>query len=223
MPEEEKVTPTDASIQVMRTAYPPNTNKAKAAAEKPEKKIESVVEGEVTKKKPSVGQRLKASFTGDDAKNVFEYLIFDVALPALKTTVSDMVSQGIERLLFGDRARVPGPGNRRPGRVDYNVISRGATNRDVGAQRALSSQEKATHNFDNIVFQNRSDAEKVLSGLADLIEQYDMATVSDFYELTAITGSFADDKWGWFDLRGADITRVRDGWVLDLPRTQPIR
>lgn len=227
MPENEEVKPEVDPNRVLRASYPSNSNKNKkpeAKDDKPVKKVEKVIEGVAIKQKPSLSKRIRLAFTGDDAKSVGEYLIFEVALPALKTTISDMASQGVERMLFGNDARSRGAGNRRPGRVDYNVISQNrGTNREEPRVNVLSQKDRSTHSFDNIILATRPDAETVLQSLIDLIEQYDMATVSDFYDLVDITGSFADDKWGWFDLRGADITRVRDGWILDLPATKPIR
>lgn len=229
MPENEETNnekPLIDPARTLRNTYPPNSKKAKAEKEeaaKPEKKVEKVIEGVAVKQKPPLGKRIRQAFTGDDARSVMDYLIFEVALPALKTTISDMVSQGAERMLFGEASRSRGPGNRRPGRVDYNVMSRSARETLREEPRTMSQKDRATHNFDNIVIPTRPEAETVLSSLIDLIDQYDMATVSDFYELVGITGSFADDKWGWFELKGADITRVRDGFVLDLPPTKPIR
>lgn len=209
--------------RAIRQSYPANSKKAKEEAAKPEKKVDKVIDGTAFVKKPTLGKRFKQAFTGDDARSVTEYLIFEVALPAIKTTISDMVSQGIERMLFGESARTRGPGNRRPGRVDYSTISsRGGTVR-AEEPRALSQRDRATHNFDTVVIPTRPEAEQVLRSLIDLIDQYDMATVSDFYDLVGITGSFQDDKWGWFELTGADIIRVRDGFILDLPPTKAIR
>lgn len=210
--------------RAIQASYPGNSKKSKAEKPKEKPKVEKVIEGTAIKQKPPLGKRIRQAFTGDDARSVMDYLIFEVALPALKTTISDMVSQGAERMLFGESSRVRGPGNRRPGRVDYNVISRNGSGVHVVNESTprMSSRDRATHNFDNIVIPTRPEAETVLQSMMDLIDQFNMATVSDLYDLVGITGSFADDKWGWFDLRGADIVRVRDGFVLDLPATQPI-
>lgn len=209
--------------RALRASYPSNSKKAKEEAAKPEKKVEKVIDGTAFKQKPSLGKRFKQAFTGDDARSVTEYLIFEVALPAIKTTISDIVSQGIERMLFGEASRSRGPGNRRPGRVDYTTISNRGSSSRTEEPRALSQRDRATHNFDTVVIPTRPEAEQVLRSLMDLIDQYDMATVSDFYDLVGITGSFTDDKWGWFELNGADIIRVRDGFILELPPTKAIR
>ena len=45
-----------------------------------------------------------------------------------------------------------------------------------------------------------------------------MATIGDLYDLVGMTGDFTDNKWGWDNLSRASTTRVRDGYILVLPR-----
>lgn len=214
-------TPQVDPARALRASYPANSKKSK---EEPEtvKKVITPLEGVVAvKQKPPLGRRIRAAFTGDDARGIGDYLLFEVALPAIKTTIYDLVTAGANRALFGQGSGVPGANNRRPGVVNYNRIS--SSIQSGNEPRTLSASDKAHHNFDNIILSTRQEAELVLSNLIDVVERYDVAAVSDLYELVNVTGSFADDKWGWFDLRGADITPVRGGFVLDLPPTKPIR
>jgi len=224
MPENEEKTPLVDPARVNRAAFPPNSKKSKEGATEEGKVKPKIVPLEgvtAVKQKPKLASRLRQAFTGDDARGVGDYLLFEVAVPAIKTVIFDMISQGANRALFGQSVGIPGNGSRRPGQVNYNLISRnGGT---TTPSREISSRDMATHNFDNIVLQTRAEAELVLSSLIDIVDRYDVAAVSDLYELVQITGSYADDKWGWFDLRGATITSVRDGFVLDLPATKPIR
>jgi hypothetical protein len=74
------------------------------------------------------------------------------------------------------------------------------------------------HAFDEIVISSRQEAEEVLDRMYDLISRYDAATVADLYELTGLEGTHADQKWGWEDLRGSSVGRVRGGgYLLELP------
>lgn len=224
MPENDEKRPQIDPARSVQANFPSNSKKVnpkKEADATPEKKIEKIEGITVVQKKPSLLRRIRQSFTGDDARSLGDFLLFEVALPAIKTTMFDLINQGANRALFGDRG-TPGASNRRPGVVNYNSISRNQTI-PVSASPSLSQRDKATHTFDGIVFPTRGDAELVLGSLIDVIEQYNLVTVSDFYDLVDVTGSFADDKWGWYDLRGADIVPVRGGFILDLPPTKPIR
>ena len=84
----------------------------------------------------------------------------------------------------------------------------------------MSRTSRARHDFDEIILETRGEAEEVLSHLVDLTIDYQQATVADLYDLVGITSNFTDNKYGWTDLRSASVTRVRDGYLINLPRTQ---
>ena len=46
--------------------------------------------------------------------------------------------------------------------------------------------------------------------------------MADLYDMVNITGDYTDTKWGWYDLRGAGVERIRSGYLLDLPRPVPL-
>src|SRR5690606_24426648 len=84
--------------------YSSNSNKSKQPSDAEKPKIKQVTSGTVVERKKSLGSKFKETFAGDDAQSVGNYLLFDVIIPATKNLISDMVSQGIERLLFGTSA-----------------------------------------------------------------------------------------------------------------------
>lgn len=190
---------------------------------KPRPKVEPL-DGVTAKKiKTPLSARLRQAFTNDDARSVGDYLLFDVAVPAIKATIFDLIQGGASRALFGQ-----GVGARQPTRgsnINYNNISRGQITGPAGGvvQPQMSARDRATFNFEGIVFPTRVGAERALTAMLETIEQYGVFAVADLYDLVNIAGSFADDKWGWFNLQGADIVPVRNGFILDLPPVQSIR
>lgn len=202
--------------------YPGNSNKKKSEEPKEEskrKKLPKSISGEIVYRKKKPRSKIAESFMGDDTRSVGHYILFEVVLPAIKQLISDAASQGVERLLFGDSSRSNVRVNSRPGYTSYNRISP-SSRRDE--PRALSARARSSHDFSEIILKSREEAEKVRDDLTACVEQFDVATVSDLYDLVGVTGSFQDDKWGWYDLRDVRIRRVREGYLLELPRTQPI-
>jgi hypothetical protein len=222
MPENDEKRPQVDPTRSLKVSYPSNSNKNKKQENPTEKRVEKLEGIVVIEKKPSIMRRIRQSFTGDDARSLGDFLLFEVALPAIKTTMFDLINQGANRALFG-AGGTPGVANRRPGVVNYNQISRNQVNAIQASQSYMTKRDQATHNFDSIIFPTRSDAERVLTRLLETIAQYDFVAVSDLYELVDVTGSFADDRYGWTNLDGANIVSVRGGFVLDLPDTKPIR
>jgi hypothetical protein len=204
--------------------YPSNSKMNKPEPE-PERKIEKVITGEVVRKKQSPMRRFKDIMIGGDAESVWQYVTFDILIPAAKDTISDMVSMGIERILFGDvrspsnRGRASGGGFTNYQNYSGKSSSKPGSRYDRSDSRPMSRRSRAAHNFDEIILETRVEAEEVIERMAEYVERYDQASVSDLYQLVGVTGSFADEKWGWKDLRGASVTRVRNGgYLLDLPR-----
>jgi len=201
--------------------YTGNSNKQKAASEKPKKDIQKVVEGTVTQKKPAFGKRIAESFTGDDSRSVGDYIVFDVIIPAAKSLILDVIIQGSQRAMYGESAARPG--GPRKGYTPYGQMSKPTTVGSTPSVRTMSNKDRMTHNFDEITFPSRADAEVVIDNLKNLIEAYDSVSVSDLYELVGITGSHVDEKWGWFDVSNASVNVVRGGgYSLNLPRTETI-
>lgn len=73
-----------------------------------------------------------------------------------------------------------------------------------------------------ILFWKQGEAEDVLMSLNELIDVYGKASVADLYDLVGISGRYTDVKYGWTNLMTASHTRVRDGYLLKLPRVMPL-
>lgn len=211
----------------IKNHYPANTHKSKEKvkvdSDIPEKKVEKVVEG--VHRKKGLGKRIAETFTGDDARNVGEYVLFDVMIPAAKAMISDAASQGVERMLFGDVRRPRGSAGSRSAYTSYNRMSTPSSPGrafEPDGPRQLSKRARANHDFGEVIIPDRGKAELVLDRMGELLDMYGMVTVSDFYDLVDITGSYTDDKWGWYDLRSARVVRDRAGYVIDLPQPNPI-
>lgn len=205
--------------------YPGNTNKSRVTPSEKEERVkkEQVVTSEVIQRKKTLGRKLKDSFTGEDARSVIFYLAVDVAVPAIKTLVGDLVNQGLNRAMWGANAPTRIGSQKSAGYHNmYRKMGAAQTDGRSDGVRALSGRARAVHDFNEIVLPDRGQADEVIERLHDIVSDYGHASVSDLYDLVGIQGSYTDDKWGWDDLRAAGITRVREGWLLNLPRTQPI-
>ena len=144
---------------------------------------------------------------------------------SVKDMVADVISQGVERMFLGEARST----SRRPrkqymgsnGYISYNRYS--PVHRDDPPFKPSPSRRvRASHDFDEIFLETRVEAEEVLERLFDLIERYQAATVADLYELVGVQGAYTDRKWGWIDIRGSGITRIRNGYLLDLPRPEAL-
>ena len=203
--------------------FPSNSQvlkKIEPQEEKKPEKLEKIVGGKVTTRKKSLGARfVETFFTG--SSSVWGYVLHDILIPAAKDTISDVVSQGVERAVYGESR---GGGRRssthRPsgssGYVSYNRYSQ----QNRREEPVMSRRARATHDFKEILLDTRRDAEAVIDRMFELVQKYEQVTISDLYDLVGVTGTFADERYGWRDLRGARAHRVSGGYLLDLPQPE---
>jgi len=219
--------------EMLKDTFPSNskTRKPEQPAAKAEEKkpLEKVITGSVKIKKRSFGKKMAETFLEDDTKSVGAYIFHDVLIPAAKAMISDMVGGGIEMLLFGEKRRGGSSSIRRDGGRSFtsygSYYRQSADPRDrdkASSGREISKTARARHDFGEVVLDTRGEAEDILSRLVDLTIDYGQATVADLYDLVGITGDFTDNRYGWTDLRSASVSRVRDGYLINLPRTQPL-
>ena len=73
-----------------------------------------------------------------------------------------------------------------------------------------------------LVYGTRADAEKVLNGMSEIIDEYGFVTVVDLYDISGLPGAYYTDSIiGWKgSIKESTIKRVRDGYVIDLPKPE---
>jgi len=199
-------------------------NQDKRAEERP--KMKPVVKGPVIQQKPSFLKKVKDSFFGEEG-NIGEFVVYDILVPAFRNTLSDM-GYGIVEMLFG-RGRTGGYGytdrvvrDRGRSYVSYNSVSERDRSRGMNDRRDIDRGDRVRHDFGNIIYSNRDEAEDVLSHLVDLTIEYGEATVAALYELSKIESTPQDNNYGWTNLRDAYVDRVRNGYIIKFPQVRPL-
>lgn len=208
--------------EIDTSKFEPNSHKynnQKAAQEA--RKIERVTTGAVKTRKRGLGKRFADIFLTEDVGDVKTYLIYDVMIPAIKENIADLISSAIGMLFFGEasrRVRRPaGGGNQNGSKINYGGYfgNNQRTERMPNYQRS-----RVAHNFEDIVFETRGEAELVLDGMLEILgSECHQVTVADFYDLAGMTTNFTDNKFGWTDLRTARVNGSPSrGYWIDLPR-----
>lgn len=203
--------------------YKPNSHKSKvenATRSGEEKKVEKVVRGKVKTKKKTEIRKFADVFIAEDAANVKSYILMDVLVPAVKKAISDIVQDGVSMILYGS---ANGGSKNRYGNASY-VSYRSYSDRDRrdDNRRNDYARNRSRYDFDDIILSDRGEAEEVLTRMDELIDTYGIVSVADLYDLVGITCDYTDNKYGWTNIRNAEAIRVRDGYMLKLPKPLPI-
>lgn len=226
--DEKKSAPTpDASRFPSNSKYTGITPSApRPMQDKSTKKVETVAKGRAVQKKQTLSEKLSSTFLATDIHSVFRHIVFEVLVPAAKDTLYDIIHGSASMMLFGNRngnrpGRPNGQGETRIYR-DYGQYSNGRGASTTTRQPdGYSEQGNSSRNvLDDIVFTTKQEAEDVLDSLKKLIEEYGVASVMDLYNLAGVRSVFTQDKYGWFELndRVSGIVRIREGWLIKLPR-----
>lgn len=202
--------------------YKPNSHKSKvenATRSGEEKKVEKVVKGKVKTKKKTEIRKFADVFIAEDAANVKSYILMDVLVPAVKKAISDIVQDGVSMILYGS---ANGGSKNRYGNASY-VSYRSYSDRDRRDDRRNDyARNRSRYDFDDIILDDRGEAEEVLTRMDELIDTYGIVSVADLYDLVGISCDYTDNKYGWTNIRNAEAIRVRDGYMLKLPKPLPI-
>ena len=192
--------------------YKGNSHRSKEQNEVVEKKVEQIAKGK-TKKKSEV-KKFADTFIAEDITSVKDYILMEVLLPAAKKAISDIVTNGIDMILYGETRS---KSKSRESRVSYTKYY----DRDRDYDRPSRTRGRYGYDYDDIILDTRKEAEEVLDRMDDLIDNYGMVSVADLYDLVGVSGNYTDNKYGWTNLRNADVQRVRDGYLLKLPKALP--
>lgn len=194
--------------------FKPNSHKSKEERKqtpKEEKKVEKVISGTAKTKKKS---KFADVFISEDATNVKSYILMDVLVPAIKKAISDIVTDGVDMVLYGGTGKHKRSSN--ASKISYSsYYDRRDDRRDVNRTRS-------GYSYYDITLDTRGEAEEVLTRMDELIDAYDAVSVADLYDLVGISGDYTDNKYGWTNLRNAEVVRVRDGYKIKLPKALPL-
>lgn len=207
----EPTRPTEVSL-------PGNSDKAKEGAS-PEKKV--IAKAKV-QKKSAIKEALR-TFFAQDLPEIAEHLIIDVAIPAAKNAITDMVTQGIQQLLYGE---VDPRRRSASGYTSYSRSSRDYSGRAYYESRRTERREprqsKPT-NVEDLVFDTRGDAVDVIEHIAETIEEYGQVSVADLMSSVGIQPRYTDERWGWTTTDAFELRQIREGWLVSADRPEPLK
>lgn len=190
--------------------HKPNSNRyKKETAER--NNVQKVVSGGAKVKKKTGFSKLRDVLIADDIHEVTNSIIFDILIPAGKKTLLDIV----ETAMYGDSGRSRS-------RNSSSTVSYENCYRDQRRSSRQNANVRSAYSYDDIVFDTRGDAEMVLESMDEWIDRYETVSVGDLYDMAGITGKFTDYNYGWTNIRTANVARVRDGYIIRLPKPSPI-
>jgi len=185
--------------------------------------IEKVeLKGAVVKKRPSFFSKLKETFIADDARDVGDYIVWDIIVPTIRRTIRDVIVGSADRIFLGTSS----PNNssvlyRERGvtrvRTDYSGKSTNASKIKPAVETNVRRPTRVNFHLNEIVFNNYDDASSVLERLVDYLDTYGKVSVDDYFDLVGQSSDFTAQDWGWTSLSSATIVNTYGGYFIKLP------
>lgn len=190
-----------------------------AAVTPPKKDIKPVVSGAKKVQRPA-SKRFFDYLFAESPKDLARKVGRDVVVPRVKAGFEQAFNEFLSGMLWGNGMARP-PSNlvsgavMRAGGINYQGISSQA-NSMTQARQAITNQSSG--NYQDLILPSQEYAEVLLANLIDLLNQYRVVAVADLYELAGQSPAISDNSYGWTSLDTARISKVRDGFLLELPR-----
>ena len=194
----------------------PNSHKYKEEQKAlAERKIEKVVSGTAkTKKKGEFSKFAGKIFSNQDKQDMKDYIVDDVVIPSIKNLILDTIIGAATRL-FGGSRRSTSVGNKVSYRSCYD------DNRIVGGGSSRAA-DRPRFDYDEIIYDTRLDAERVRDQMDEVIAKYGFVTVADMYDMANLPQPYTSGKYGWTNIRNAEVLYHGGGYILKLPKASPI-
>lgn len=177
--------------------------------------------------KPKVRQKTFMDALIDRAAQGSSDLIKNNIIPGIQVMLADTFHNAVD-MIFVTRNTGRRPGSsatnlQRPvanqqTRVSYSEQS----NQNAISRRSISDRARAQHDFSEIIFESRPEANGVLDDMRTHLEKYQSITIDQMYSFIGIDPTFRDSAWGWTNLDGSFVKHVRNGFVLELPSPEPL-
>ena len=198
--------------------YPGNSHKSKdvkRTAPTDEKKIQKRVSKPAKTKKKGELRKIAEEFIVDDVKNIKTYVITDVLIPTIKDTIWDILTNTLDMFLFNGTKDHRKHGKSSP-KISYRDYY------DSKNDRGRNYEIRDRFDYDDLEFDSRGEADAVLTGMLETIDQYGVVSVADMYDMADVTAPYTGNRYGWTSLRNAEVVRVRNAYIIKLPKAKPI-
>lgn len=184
----------------------------------------------------------------DDVKEVVKDKFLEWMIPRVRDGLADLgnaVADGIgefmrsmvETAIYGDD--VPRYSNKsgRPMNTSYTNYNKksSSTNNYYNRQHGLhdEGERRRTARYEPVIVMEyyidehgrrkrnpdaRLKAQAIYDKVVAETYQYGMTTVGYLYDLAEREVWHTDFRWGWYDLSNSGVRKVKDGWLIDLPK-----
>lgn len=123
----------------------------------------------------------------------------------MRNALSRIIADKMEEFLFGESLA----NNRRHSKVSHRSY--------------YDSQKCCEFDSKEVIFESRKAAYTVLNDMSEIIDKYGVVTIADFYDLCEVCKVVnRSSSYGWTNVDWCEVARVRNGYIIKLPKPMKI-
>ena len=191
-------------------------NQSPPGESKSDHKVEKIVQGKVKTRKQTFGRKVAKAIFAEELPDVKEHVVWDVVIPGIRDGIRNALINIVESIFGGGIGNSGRGGSRVSYRNNYSG-SYGRASSSVSGRRS-----EGLYAFEDVIFDNRGEAETVRDQLNYNIERYGYVSILDYYDMCGLRTRSSDANYGWTNIQYASVERVSGGWLLRLPDAMPI-
>lgn len=166
-----------------------------------------------------MGKRVFNALFSENPKQLGSQIGKDVIIPRIKAGFEEALNSFLAGILWGNSANRPMSNLVRHPMLRGNLTGYSQMSTQNAQQlQARAPVQQSSGNYEDICVKELHDAEVLLAHIYDILNQYNVVCVGDLYEKAGIITAPSDSSFGWLSLQGAQISKIREGYVLELPR-----
>lgn len=200
------------------TKYKSNSDKSKEGVVQEKKTADKVITGNATRKKKGELLRMADSFLSEDIANIKSYVKDEVIIPSIKRAIHDVITNSAD-MMFG---RYDSPKSKKSSGASYISYDKYSSKSSDSYSRPRV-EPKDRYEVDTIQYDDRGQAELVLSSMREVLNDYPAVTVANMYEFSGFRPNYVDYNYGWINLDSAEAVRMMNGqYTIRLPKALPL-
>lgn len=196
--------------------FKPNSNKYKEEHPR-ERRLVKSEKGRAEIHKKNFVEKLSEVFIVGSMSEMSDYVFFEVIVPAIKNTISEVIFKGINMLLFknssGKRYN-SNSGSNNNSRTSYSSYYNNRRDDDgprVAVLARRSSYDIALRDY------TLPEVEEILDEIEGISDDYPVYRISDVHDIVGIQSEYTDNKYGWKSNVMPTYSHTRDGFMLHFP------
>lgn len=125
----------------------------------------------------------------------------------MRSALADIISDKVSKLIF-DEQKI-----KHPTKISYRDYYNSRNRSKVNYR-----EYRNPRSTENLMFENKEDAESALDKAREIIELYGVISIADYYDCAGVSsGNYQHCHYGWTDLDTATVERASDAYTIKMP------